>query len=140
MSTRTPGPAGMTHRRTRPGVGAKVAGRVLGRDPNLDRVAPGSAACAAAASAASDNGRPAASQNCSRTMSSPDHEFRHAVLHLQPGIDLEEIERAVRGAQELGRCGIPKTCRGRDPDRHRMKVTSRGRGRDPGAGASSTSF
>ena len=120
-----------TQRRIAPGRRREVAGRVLGGDPDLDRVAPGSAACAAAASAASDNGRPAASQNCSRTMSSPD------TSSVTPCSTWSRVLTSRNQKEPSGdRGGTPpsrhsEAGRAGDPDRHRMELTSRVRRRDP---------
>ena len=137
-----PGPAGITQRPTRPGRRGEVAGRVLGRDADLDRVARrrrralgrGERRRATAA-------RPAASRNCSRTMSSAGHELGHAVLHLEPRVDLEEPEarRPARGGTRPSR-----RCAGRPPRRAGppapWRCAALRRRSGPGAGASSTSF
>ena len=44
------------------------------------------------------------------------------MLDLEPGVDLEEVERPVRGSEELGRGGVPQPGRGRDLDRHGVQV------------------
>ena len=60
-------------------------------------------------------------------------ELGHAVLDLEPRVDLEEPERAVRSAEELGGRGVAQTGRGRDPDRQLVEVATgrRSSGRAP---------
>ena len=71
VSTRTSGPDGIAQCRIVPGVGAKPRpGSSAVRRTSMACLV-GSPAPAAAPRAASDRGRPAASQSCSRTMSSP---------------------------------------------------------------------
>jgi hypothetical protein len=132
-----PGPAGMTQRRIRPGRG-EVARRVLGRRRTSMAWPSGSAARSAAASAAPRAvARPPAG-TARWTMSRPATSSRHPVLDLEPGVDLEEVERAIGRPQELRRRRIPQPA----------AVATRPPGRGgaaarrvrPGAGASSTSF
>src|SRR5450755_1636444 len=49
-------------------------------------------------------------------------ELGHSVLHLQPGVDLEEPEVALTIEQELGGRRILETGRLTDPDRQGMKL------------------
>ena len=104
MSTRTPGPPGISQRPIR----ARGRGELACRDPrptggprSRDGWArpPGSRRPAPPRTA----GTPAAIQSCSRTMSTPADELGHAVLHLESGVDLEEPEPPVLVEQELGR-------------------------------------
>ena len=87
-STRTNGPPGSWYRVMRPGPGQEVAARVLGVDPALDRGAPRRGL---------DVGeRPAERhRELERDEVEPGHHLGHRVLHLEPGVHLEEVERAV---------------------------------------------
>ena len=61
----------------------------------------------------------------------PGHELGHAVLDLEPGVDLEEVEGPVGVPQELGGRRVPETAGRRHPDRQVVQVTPLGR-RQPG--------
>ena len=139
---RTPGPAGSRQRVIRPGVGAKCARRVLGADAQLDGVAVRDRPRRRRRPwTASESGWPAATQSCSWTRSRSAHQLGHAVLDLEPGVDLEEVDVAPSA-----RPGTPRSprCAGRPTAATRTaRVEERARaglGVRPGAGASSTSF
>ena len=63
-----------------------------------------------------------------------------AVLHLEPGIDFEEVECPIGRSEELAGRRIPEARRGRDPDGLTSAASRRSAIVSPGAGASSTSF
>ena len=98
---RTPGPSGGRNRSIRPGAGREAARGILGVDPQLDRV-PAARAGAAAVRERS----PAAIRTCSRTRSIPSDRLGDRVLDLQPRVQLDEGERAVRPDEELERAGV----------------------------------
>ena len=100
----------------------------------------GVAARAAAASAAVDSGWPGGQPELLPDEVEPGDQLGHAVLDLEPGVDLEEVRRPVRAAEELGRGRVRQPGRRRDPDRQLVERPAFGRRSDPGAGASSTSF
>ena len=52
------------------------------------------------------------------------HELGHAVLHLEPGVDLEEPELAVRREQELRRGRVAQPDRLRDLDAQRVQLAA----------------
>ena len=143
-----PGPAGITHRRTRPGVGVKSrAGSSAAMRTSIAWPA-GRRPRSAAASASSRQRPPGGEPELLADDVEAGDELGHAVLDLEPGVDLEEVERAVRGAEELGRRGVPEAGRRGDPDGHARagRGARRRSGRAPapprrasggGAGASS---
>ena len=100
----------------------------------------GSAARSAAASAAADSGAPGREAELLADDVQAGHELGHAVLDLEPGVDLEEVERPVGRPQELGRRGVAQAGRRGDPDRELVEPSRRSSVVRPGAGASSTSF
>ena len=141
VSTRTPGP-GRHHpppdatrrRRERPR-------RILGGDAHLDRVArrrrprarrPRRRRRSAA--------RPAAIEELLAHDVDARDELRHAVLHLEPRVDLEEPEAAVGVEEELAGRRVAQA----RPPRRAARPARAARGAavalSPGAGASSTSF
>ena len=67
------------------------------------------------------------------------HQLGHAVLDLQPGVDLQEPEVAVWREQELGRRRVAQANGPRDPNAELVQGARCSRD-SPGAGASSTSF
>ena len=97
-STRTPGPAGGDERGHRAGRRQEAAARVLAVDPELDRVP------ARRRVVGEPSFSPSAMRNCSRTRSMPRGLLGDRVLDLQPGVDLEEGDRAVRRRPGTRRC------------------------------------
>ena len=119
----------------------EVAGRVLGGEADLDRVAARTAASPLPPRGrAPTAGTPAASQSCSRTMSTSGDELGHAVLDLEPGVDLEEPERAVRSNRNSAVAALREPDGPRRPGRPPRGGRAARRSVRPGAGASSTSF
>ena len=121
VSTRTPGPAGITQRVIRPGAGANTRAGSSAEIRSSIAWLVGRAAWSAAMSARFDRGAPAASQNCSWTMSISGDELRHGMLNLEPGVHLEEPEAAVAVVEELGRRGVLQAGRAAELDRHRVE-------------------
>ena len=118
----------------------ELARRVLRRDPDLDRVAGRLGGPSGRGERLGRQRPPGGQPELLPDDVETGHQLGHPVLDLEPGVDLEEVERAVRRAEELGGRGVLQAGRGRDPDRHRVQLPALGRRSDPGAGASSTSF
>ena len=76
----------------------------------------GLVAVSAAARASSDNGQPGGQPELLADDVEPRHQLGHPVLHLQPRVHLEEVERPVGGPQELGGRGVAQPGGGRHPD------------------------
>ena len=129
VSTRTPGPAGIRQRRTVPGVGAKSRdGSSAVRRTSIAWLVGRRGAARRRRAPPADSGSPAARRNCSWTMSRPVDQLGDPVLHLEAGVDLEEVERAVRRPQELAGRGVAQPGGRRDPDRLVVQVAPLGRG------------
>ena len=109
----------------------EVAGRVLGRDPDLDRVPCRLGRPRGGGERLVGQRPPGRQPELLADDVEPRHQLRDAMLDLEPGVDLEELEGAVGAAQELGGRGVLETGRGRDPDRHRVEVAALVR-RQPG--------
>ena len=145
-----PGPAGITQRPIRPGVGREVARRVLGRRGGpRSRGRPGAAARSAAASTSARQRPTGRDAELLPDDVDAGDELGDAVLDLEPGVDLEEPEPAVRVEQELRGRGVAQPGRLRRHGRpaacsSRRCVRASGPARAPprrasggGAGASS---
>ena len=135
-STRTPSPAGQRSRTTSPVAGRKPCLRVLGVEPDLDRVAaptrrpPGE----------NPSGSPAAIRELVGDEVAAGHELGHRVLDLEAGVHLEERERAAIVEQELAGAGADVADgseRGRAPPRPSARAARR---RRPASRASSSTF
>src|SRR5208337_5539988 len=74
--------------------GQEVAGRIFGVDPELDRVPPGGRVVVAERLALGDAEHLAHQVNASDLLAD-------RVLDLQPGVDLQEADRAVLADEEL---------------------------------------
>ena len=116
VSTRTPGPAGISHVAIRPGVGAEAARWILREQADLDRVRPWLRRdCRGREHLVGE--RPSSSdEELFAHEIETRNELRHPVLHLEPGVDLEEPEPAVGIEQELCRCRVRKPGDGRGAD------------------------
>ena len=103
VSTRTPGPSGGRKRVDRPGRGREVARRILGVDPDLDRVAR-----AAARARSATSGSPGGDAQLLAHDVDPGHELGDGMLDLEARVQLDEVEGAVRrraGTRTCRRCG-----------------------------------
>ena len=102
----------------------KVAGRVLGRDPDLDGVARRLGRACRCGHGLGGERAPGGEPELFADEVEAGDQLRHAMLHLEPGVHLQEVERAVRRAQELGRGGVPEAGGVRDPDRHGIELAA----------------
>src|SRR6202012_2073872 len=96
------GPGRQLPRPDRAGGGQEVAGRVLGVDPELDRVTPGGGGVVADRLAVGD------AEHLPDQIQPGDF-LADRVLDLEPGVDLQEADRAVLADQKLTRPGAPVT-------------------------------
>ena len=97
-SQRTPGPPGATRVSIRPGLGWKLRAGVFGVDPELEGVA-------AHLDVLLGDGEPLAVGDADHLLDQIDagHLFGHRVLHLDPRVDLDEVEAALLVEDELDR-------------------------------------
>ncbi len=100
VSTRTPGPSGGRKRAIRPGRRQEVARRVLGVDPDLDRVAATRRAAGHRQRLAGRDPQLLADDV------DPGAELGDRMLDLEPRVQLDERERAVGAEQELERARV----------------------------------
>ena len=120
VSTRTPGPAGIAQRRIRPGVGAKSRAGSSAAMRTSIAWPSGSAARSAAASAAVGQRPPGGEPELLADDVEAGDQLGDAVLDLEPGVDLEEAEAAVRvaaGTRRSPRCAGPPPARPGPPGR-----------------------
>ena len=135
VSTRIPGPAGITQRVIRPGAGAK---RRAGSSAEIRSSMAWLVGRAARSAAAEGPGRqrPAGGQAelLGDDVEAGD-ELGHGVLHLEPGVHLEEPEAAVAVVEELARGRVAQPGGRPHPDGHRVEAAALGlaeaRGRAP---------
>ena len=100
-STRTPGGVGDAEAVQRAAGGQEPGGDVLGVEPHLDRVPVDRARRATSAG----SGSPSATRSCSAHEVEAGDQLGDRVLDLQPGVHLEEAERAVGVEDELDGAG-----------------------------------
>ena len=108
VSTRTPGPLGTTQRVIGPGVGSEGPGRVLGRDPDLDRVPAGIGRLLGGTQHRRGEGPAGRDRQLLPDDVDARDELGHPVLDLEAGVDLEEPEVAGLVEEELGRRRVPQ--------------------------------
>ena len=115
--------------------GREAARRILGVEPDLDRV-PAARRPAGQRRAA----RPAAIRSCSRTMSTPVTSSLTGMLDLQAGVQLDEVEGAVRAEQELERARVLVADRAAGALGRGLHLLARRRDRAPARATPRSSF
>ena len=118
----------------------EVAGRVLGREADLDRVAVGRRGALGRGEHARRQRAAGGDPELLADDVDAGDELGHAVLDLEPGVDLEEPEPAVRVEQELDGRGVDEPGRLARPGPPAAWSSRRCVLVRPGAGDSSTSF